>query len=92
MGKKNLLNTNTVNYLELIGNGKAYRVPPYQRDYSWEEEHTFKLSKIEYWFLDWYDGASKKLTGKSFELMEEIYNFFDECESTKSEYNKAMRR
>ena len=23
---------------ELIGNGKVYRVPPYQRDYSWAEE------------------------------------------------------
>lgn len=38
MAKINLLNTRTVNFLELIGNGKVYRVPPYQRDYSWEEE------------------------------------------------------
>lgn len=38
MAKSNLLNTQTVNYLELIGNGKSYCVPPYQRDYSWSEE------------------------------------------------------
>ncbi len=38
MAKPNLLNTRTINYLELIGNGKSYRVPPYQRDYSWAEE------------------------------------------------------
>lgn len=38
MAKSNLLNTRTINYLELIGNGKSYRVPPYQRDYSWAEE------------------------------------------------------
>lgn len=38
MAKANLLNTRTANYLELIGNGRIYRVPPYQRDYSWEEE------------------------------------------------------
>lgn len=38
MSKTNLLDTKTINYLELIGNGRAYRVPPYQRDYSWEEE------------------------------------------------------
>ncbi len=38
MAKSNLLNTRTINYLELIGNGKQYRVPPYQRDYSWSEE------------------------------------------------------
>ncbi len=35
MAKSNLLNTRTINYLEFIGNGKSYRIPPYQRDYSW---------------------------------------------------------
>ena len=38
MAKSNLLNTRTTNYLELVANGRIYRVPPYQRDYSWEEE------------------------------------------------------
>ena len=38
IAKSNLLNTRTINYLELIGNGKQYRVPPYQRDYSWKQE------------------------------------------------------
>lgn len=39
MAKINLLNTRTTNFLELVGNGKIYRVPLYQRDYSWEEEN-----------------------------------------------------
>jgi Protein of unknown function DUF262/Protein of unknown function (DUF1524) len=38
MAKANLLNTSTATFLELIGNGRTYRVPPYQRDYSWTEE------------------------------------------------------
>jgi hypothetical protein len=38
MARVNLLNTRTANFLELLGNGRTYRVPPYQRDYSWEEE------------------------------------------------------
>lgn len=38
MSRPSMLNTRTVNYMELIGNGKRYRVPPYQRDYSWFEE------------------------------------------------------
>ena len=38
MAGTNILNTRTINYLELIGNGRSYRVPPYQRDYSWSEE------------------------------------------------------
>jgi Protein of unknown function DUF262/Protein of unknown function (DUF1524) len=38
MATTNLLNTRTINLLELIANGRVYRVPPFQRDYSWEEE------------------------------------------------------
>ena len=38
MAGANILNTRTLNYLELIGNGRSYRVPPYQRDYSWPED------------------------------------------------------
>lgn len=38
MAKSNLLKTSDTTFLDLIGNGKIYRVPPYQRDYSWEEE------------------------------------------------------
>ena len=38
MPGSNILDTRTVNYMELIGNGKKYMVPPYQRDYSWSEE------------------------------------------------------
>lgn len=38
MAKVNLLNTETPNLLDLLGNGRIYRVPPFQRDYSWREE------------------------------------------------------
>jgi hypothetical protein len=38
MAKANLLNTGTTTFLELIGNGRTYKVPAYQRDYSWTEE------------------------------------------------------
>ncbi|MBS2024070.1 MAG: DUF262 domain-containing protein [Deltaproteobacteria bacterium] len=38
MARGNLLNTKTTSFLELIGNGKNFHVPKYQRDYSWEED------------------------------------------------------
>lgn len=38
MATGNLLNTRTATFLELVGNGRTHRVPPYQRDYSWSEE------------------------------------------------------
>ena len=34
----NLFETKTVTFREIIGNGKKYAVPLYQRDYSWKEE------------------------------------------------------
>lgn len=38
MARTKLLDTGTVNFAELIGNGKSLSVPPFQRDYSWSEE------------------------------------------------------
>lgn len=38
MSTSNLLGTNTLNFQDLMGNGKSYMVPQYQRDYSWTEE------------------------------------------------------
>lgn len=39
MARTNLLETRTTSFGDLIGNGKIYRVPPFQRDYSWTEEN-----------------------------------------------------
>ena len=45
MARANLLNTETRSFLDLVGNGKVYRVPPYQRDYSWSDEQWEDLWK-----------------------------------------------
>lgn len=39
MGRTALLNTDTEDLKELLSNGKSYSVPPYQRDYSWNQDH-----------------------------------------------------
>ncbi|WP_017324506.1 DUF262 domain-containing protein [Synechococcus sp. PCC 7336] len=39
MARVNLLDTRTTSFGDLISNGKIYRVPPFQRDYSWQEEN-----------------------------------------------------
>lgn len=38
MAINNLLDTSTVSLSDVIGNGKTYTVPPYQRDYSWKRD------------------------------------------------------
>lgn len=38
MSVNNLLDTSTVSLSDVIGNGKTYTVPPYQRDYSWKRD------------------------------------------------------
>lgn len=36
--RSDILATRTVNYLDLVGNGRVFIVPKYQRDYSWTED------------------------------------------------------
>ena len=44
--------------------------------------------RIEYWFLDWFDGASLTLYGDDKKLLTEIFGWFDDCMATHSEYEK----
>lgn len=37
-----------------------------------------KVHRIEYWFLDWFDGAHRVLTGEDEELLMEIFEWFEE--------------
>lgn len=39
MAVNNLLDTSTVSFSDIIGNGKIYQVPAYQRDYSWKMDN-----------------------------------------------------
>ena len=39
MATNNLLDTRTASFSELISNGRIYKVPTFQRDYSWEEDN-----------------------------------------------------
>ena len=49
----------------------------------------FSSYKVEYWFLDWHDGANRTLSGTDKELLMEIYDWFKECGTVESVYEKA---
>jgi hypothetical protein len=55
------------------------------RDYQWS------VYRIEYVFLDWFDGASRRLYGEDRELVQGIFeSFFADCGSADIEYQKAL--
>jgi uncharacterized protein with ParB-like and HNH nuclease domain len=56
MAASNLLAASTPNLKNLLGNGRSYRVPPFQRDYSWKEEHWEDL------WLDLLDLTARRST------------------------------
>ena len=37
--------------------------------------------RIEYWFLDWYDGAHRVLSGEDESLLQEIWEWFREIQA-----------
>jgi hypothetical protein len=51
----------------------------------------FGIDRIEYWFLDWFDGAKKILTGQAFNLLSEIFEDFKDCGTVQYQYEQAMK-
>ena len=50
----------------------------------------FEPYRIEYWFLDWFDGARRVLKGSNEDFMREIFEYFKEVEAVRTEYDKAV--
>lgn len=48
----------------------------------------FSCHRIEYWFLDWFDGAQRTVSGDAEKLLLDIWQWF--CESDTA--RRAMRR
>jgi hypothetical protein len=46
-------------------------------------------SHVEYWFLDWFDGAHKVLRGDDERLLLEIFSWFDDMGSVEREFEEA---
>lgn len=46
--------------------------------------------RIEYVFMDWFDGHARKLRGKDEALAQELWDWFRDAGSTASEYTTAM--
>lgn len=49
-----------------------------------------EIYRIEYWFLDWFDGAKKVLNGENYSLLNEIFDWFKECGTVDHVYKEAI--
>lgn len=50
----------------------------------------FNVQTVEYWFLDWFDGAKRELRGSEFQLMDEIFEmFFVHSGTARHKYEQA---
>lgn len=50
----------------------------------------FTCHRIEYWFLDWFDGHGRELHDSDESLMMEIFEDWRSCETPEHLYHKAM--
>lgn len=53
-------------------------------------DENFKPYKIEFWYLDWFDGAKKILQGNDKALMQEIFEFYKDCGTVAHVHKQAM--
>ena len=45
--------------------------------------------EVSYWFMDWFDGYGRALTGQDRDLLLEIWEWFREVGSVQAEWDKA---
>ena len=59
-------------------------------EFRFSTDENFGLTSVQYWFMDWFDGASVTVNGKDRELWGEIWEDWRDCEIPQSQYRKAM--
>lgn len=52
-------------------------------------DENFRPYRIEFWYLDWFDGAKQVLRGKKLELLEEIFEDFRETGTVQHVFKQA---
>ena len=53
-------------------------------------DESLNPTRIEYWFMDWFDGAKIILKGKALALLAEIYQDFKETETVQAKIEEAQ--
>ena len=60
-------------------------------EFRFDCDENLRPTRIQYWFLDWFDGAHRNLKGEDFKLMGEIFDYFKECGTVDSLLEAARK-
>ena len=60
------------------------------RFYAEGRSYRWTIDRIEYVFMDWYDGAKRTLTGENLALLTEIFQDFADCGTCEAVYTDAI--
>ncbi|WP_282604454.1 hypothetical protein [Pelagibius sp. Alg239-R121] len=77
-------------------NGKAisatsFRMAALPTNSGFSQTLTFSCHRIEYWFLDWFAGAHRTLSGSDEALLCELWDWFRECGLAQDAFEKAKQ-
>lgn len=53
-------------------------------------DEKLNITSCHFWFLDWFDGASVRVTGRNLETWREIWEDFRECETLQYAMKQAQ--
>jgi hypothetical protein len=68
------------------GPGDEFRIYASQSD-----EYSWSVYRIEYWFLDWFDGAHRTLSGDNLDFIKDIFEvYFVQCGTASHVYKMAL--
>ena len=59
------------------------------RFYASGQEYDWQTHRVEFWFLDWFDGASRTLHGDDRKLADELFEWFASAGSCQAQYDEA---
>lgn len=60
------------------------------RFYASQTRNGWEAFKVEYWFMDWYDGARRTLYSDDKATLLEVFQMFDDLGATEVEYERSL--
>lgn len=60
-----------------------------QDEFHFYTDEAFNVKKIEYWYMDWFDGAKVTLNGRKKDVMLQVWQWMRDISAVDGEYHRA---